>query len=67
MLDKICCNTIIRYSLEKSITIFIACMATLKILSFDGISESFSTVYAIIMVFILVNLMLFYPSFLIRN
>ena len=67
ILSKIFCNTIIRYSLEKSITIAIASMATVKILNFDNFSEGFSTMYAFMMVFILLNLMFFYPAFLNRN
>ena len=67
ILSKIFCNTIIRYSLEKSITIAIASMATVKIMNFDNFSEGFSTMYAFMMVFILLNLMFFYPAFLNRN
>ena len=67
LLNKICCNMIIRYSLEKSITISIACLATMKVMSFDNLSEGVSTTFSIIMIFLVVNILFFYPAFLNRN
>ena len=64
---KVFWNVVIRYSLEKSITIAIGSMAAIKLMNFDDINEGFSTVSSMVLVFALLNMAFGYPAFLNRH
>ena len=67
LLDKIFWNTILRYSLEKCIKLSLASMAAVKVMNFNSFSEGFSTVYSMLILFIILNMLFGYTAFLHRN